>query len=59
MCKHGPSVEGGELLANVCKGVGGGDAMHKELCIGRVETVVELGIRWRNCKILLLSEVPV
>ena len=37
MCKHEPSVEGGELFANVGKRVGGRDAVHKELCRGRVQ----------------------
>ena len=37
MCKHKPSVEGGELFTNVGKRVGGRDAMHKELCRGRVQ----------------------
>ena len=37
VCKHKPSVEGGELFANVGKRVGGGDTMHKELCRGGVQ----------------------
>ena len=37
MCKHEPSVEGGELFANVGKKVGGRYAVHKELCRGRVQ----------------------
>ena len=37
MCKHKPSVEGGELFANVGKRVGGRYAVHKELCRGRVQ----------------------
>ena len=37
VCKHKPSVEGGELFANVSKRVGGRDAVHKELCRGRVQ----------------------
>ena len=37
MCKHEPSVEGGELFTNVGKRVGGRDAVHKELCRGRVQ----------------------
>ena len=35
--KHWPSVEGSELFANVGKRVGGRDAVHKELCRGRVQ----------------------
>ena len=37
MCKHKPSVEGGKPFANVGKRVGGRDAVHKELCRGRVQ----------------------
>ena len=37
VCKHEPSVEGGKLFANVGKRVGGRDAVHKELCRGRVQ----------------------
>ena len=37
MCKHEPSVEGVELFANLGKRVVGRDAVHKELCRGRVQ----------------------
>ena len=37
MCNHERRVEGGELFANVGKRVRGRDAMHKELCRGRVQ----------------------
>ena len=37
LCKCKPSVEGGEFFANVGKCVGGGDAVHKELCRGGVQ----------------------
>ena len=32
LCKRKPSVVGSEFLANVGKGVGGRNAMHKKLC---------------------------
>ena len=37
MCKHEPSVEGGEVFANVGQRVGGRDAVHEELCRERVQ----------------------
>ena len=37
VCESQPSVVGGELPADIGKGVRGGDAMHNNLCRGRVQ----------------------